>query len=182
MKKLFPFFAIVLLGVVTWSCSYDDDDLWNAVGDLNGRVEAMEQAVKKANSDIEALRKLVESLQDNVTISSVDKTEDGYTINFSDGTTATISNGKNGTNAPALSVVKDTDECYYWALDGVIIEIDGHKIKAEGADGITPQLRINPDSKEWEMSADGGQNWTPMGVKAEGSDGDVVCTPCDGIF
>ena len=174
MKKLFPFFAIVLLGVVTWSCSYDDDDLWNAVGDLNGRVEAMEQAVKKANSDIEALRKLVESLQDNVTISSVDKTEDGYTINFSDGTTATISNGKNGTNAPALSVVKDTDECYYWALDGIIIEIDGHKIKAEGADGITPQLRINPDSKEWEMSTDGGQSWSSMGVKAEGADGDSI--------
>lgn len=174
MKKLFPFFAIVLLGVVTWSCSYDDDDLWNAVGDLNGRVEAMEQAVKKANSDIEALRKLVESLQDNVTISSVDKTEDGYTINFSDGTTATISNGKNGTKAPALSVVKDTDECYYWALDGVIIEIDGHKIKAEGADGITPQLRINPDSKEWEMSTDGGQSWSSMGVKAEGADGDSI--------
>ena len=174
MKKLFPFFAIVLLGVVTWSCSYDDDDLWNAVGDLNGRVEAMEQAVEKANSDIEALRKLVESLQDNVTISSVDKTEDGYTINFSDGTTATISNGKNGTNAPALSVVKDTDECYYWALDGVIIEIDGHKIKAEGADGITPQLRINPDSKEWEMSTDGGQSWSSMGVKAEGADGDSI--------
>ena len=174
MKKLFPIFAIVLLGVVTWSCSYDDDDLWNAVGDLNGRVEAMEQAVEKANSDIEALRKLVESLQDNVTISSVDKTEDGYTINFSDGTTATISNGKNGTNAPALSVVKDTDECYYWALDGVIIEIDGHKIKAEGADGITPQLRINPDSKEWEMSTDGGQSWSSMGVKAEGADGDSI--------
>ena len=174
MKKLFPIFAIVLLGVVTWSCSYDDDDLWNAVGDLNGRVEAMEQAVKKANSDIEALRKLVESLQDNVTISSVDKTEDGYTINFSDGTTATISNGKNGTNAPALSVVKDTDECYYWALDGIIIEIDGHKIKAEGADGITPQLRINPDSKEWEMSTDGGQSWSSMGVKAEGADGDSI--------
>lgn len=174
MKKLFPFFAIVLLGVVTWSCSYDDDDLWNAVGDLNGRVEAMEQAVEKANSDIETLRKLVESLQDNVTISSVDKTEDGYTINFSDGTTATISNGKNGTNAPALSVVKDTDECYYWALDGIIIEIDGHKIKAEGADGITPQLRINPDSKEWEMSTDGGQSWSSMGVKAEGADGDSI--------
>ena len=174
MKKLFPIFAIVLLGVVTWSCSYDDDDLWNAVGDLNGRVEAMEQAVEKANSDIEALRKLVESLQDNVTISSVDKTEDGYTINFSDGTTATISNGKNGTNAPALSVVKDTDECYYWALDGIIIEIDGHKIKAEGADGITPQLRINPDSKEWEMSTDGGQSWSSMGVKAEGADGDSI--------
>lgn len=174
MKKLFIFFAIALMGAVTWSCSYDDDDLWNAVNDLNGRVEAMEQAVKKANSDIEALRKLVEAVQSNVTITSVNKTENGYTIHFSDGTTATISNGQNGTNAPALSVIKDEDGLYYWALDGVIIEIDGHKVKAEGSDGITPQLRINPDSKEWEMSADGGQSWSSMGVKAEGSDGDSI--------
>lgn len=174
MKKLFTFLAIALLGVATWSCSYDDDNLWNAVNDLNGRVEAMEEAVKKANSDIETLRKLVEAVQDNVTISSVDKTENGYTINFSDGTTATISNGKNGTNAPALSVIKDEDGLYYWALDGVIIEVDGHKIKAEGSDGITPQLRINPDSKEWEMSTDGGQSWSSMGVKAEGADGDSI--------
>lgn len=174
MKKLFTFLAIALLGVATWSCSYDDGDLWSAVDDLNGRVEAMEEAVKKANSDIETLRKLVEAVQDNVTISSVDKTENGYTINFSDGTTATISNGKNGTNAPALSVIKDEDGLYYWALDGVIIEVDGHKIKAEGSDGITPQLRINPDSKEWEMSTDGGQSWSSMGVKAEGADGDSI--------
>ncbi|WP_290539934.1 DUF5074 domain-containing protein [Alistipes sp.] len=174
MKKLFTFLAIALLGVVTWSCSYDDDDLWNTVNDLSGRVETMEEAVKKANTDIEALRKLVEAVQDNVRITSVDKTETGCTINFSDGTTATISNGKNGTDAPALSVKKDEDGVYYWALDGVIIEVDGHKIKADGADGITPQLRINPDSKEWEMSTDGGQNWTSMGVKAEGTNGDSI--------
>lgn len=174
MKKLFTFLALAFLGFATWSCSYDDNDLWNAVNDLGGRMEAMEQAVKNANTDIEALRKLVEAVQDNVTITSVDQTEDGYTINFSDGTTATLSNGKNGTNAPALSVIKDEDGLYYWALDGVIIEVDGLKVKAEGSDGITPQLRINPDSKEWEMSTDGGQSWSSMGVKAEGADGDSI--------
>ena len=112
--------------------------------------------------------------QQNISITAVIENSDGFTIHFSDGTTATITNGVDGTDAPALSVIKDGDGFYYWALDGVIIEIDGHKIKAEGADGITPQLRIDPDTKEWEISTDGGHNWNPMGVKAEGSDGDSM--------
>lgn len=170
MKKLFTLLAIALLGVTTWSCSYDDDDLWKAVDDLDGRVEAMEQAVKNANTDIDALRKLVDALQKNVTVTSVVENADGYTITFSDGTTATITDGKNGTNAPAISIVKGDDGLYYWALDGTVIEVDGKKIKAEGTDGVTPQLRINPDTKEWEMTTD-GTTWTSMGVKAEGSDG-----------
>src|SRR5699024_3848047 len=35
------------------------------------------------------------------------------------------------------------------------------------------QLRINPDTKEWEMSLD-GTTWTSMGVTAEGTDGDSL--------
>lgn len=172
MKKLFTCLAVVLFGAAMWSCSqYDDAALWEAVDDLDGRVEAMEEAVKNANTDIETLRKLVEASQkDGVTITSVVETENGYTINFSDGSTATITNG---TNAPSISVVKDEDGLYYWALDGQIIEVDGQKIKAEGTDGITPQLRINPDTKEWEMSLD-GTTWTSMGVTAEGTDGDSL--------
>lgn len=174
MKKLFTFFAIALLGLVTWSCSYDDKDLWSAVNDLDGRMKVLEQAVRNANTDIEAVQKLVKALQQNVTITSVVETADGYTIHFSDDTKVTITNGASGTNVPALSVVKGEEGLYYWALDGEIVEVDGHKVKAEGADGITPQLRINPDTKEWEMSTDGGQKWTSMGVKAEGSGGDSI--------
>lgn len=125
MKKLFTCLAIVLFGAAMWSCSpYDDEELREAVDDLNDRVEAMEEAVRNANSGIETLRKLVEALQKNMTVTSVIETENGYTINFSDGTTATITNG---TNAPSISVIKDEDGLYYWALDGRIIEIDGRK-------------------------------------------------------
>ena len=177
MKKLFTLFAIALLGVSTWSCSYDDDDLWSAVDDLDSRMEAVEKAVKSANTDIDALQTLVEALQANVSITSVVPTADGYTITFSNGETAAITNGKDGLDAPAVSVKQDTDGIYYWTLDGVFIEVDGHKIKAEGVDGqdaVTPQLRINTETKEWEMSTDGGTTWTSMGVKAEGENGDSI--------
>ena len=69
MKKLFTLLAIALIGVATWSCSYDDKELWSAVNSLDGRVEAMEKAAKQANSDLESLRKVVEALQKSVTIS-----------------------------------------------------------------------------------------------------------------
>lgn len=34
MKKLFTLLTVMLLGVSTWSCSYDDDDLWNEIGNI----------------------------------------------------------------------------------------------------------------------------------------------------
>lgn len=128
MKKLFTLLAIALFGVAMWSCSYDDDDLWKAVDDLDSRMEAMEQAMKSANTDIDALQKLVDALQKNVTVTSVIKNNDGYTITFSNGETASITNGKNGIDAPAISVKKDGDGLYYWTLDGDFILVDGEKI------------------------------------------------------
>lgn len=187
MKKLFTLLAIALFGVAMWSCSYDDDDLWKAVDDLDSRMEAMEQAMKSANTDIDALQKLVDALQKNVTVTSVIKNNDGYTITFSNGETATITNGKNGIDAPAISVKKDGDGLYYWTLDGDFILVDGEKIKAQGEDGapgqnaVSPKLRINTETKEWEMSIDNGTTWTSMGVRAEGTDGDSMFESVDTV-
>lgn len=187
MKKLFTLLAIALFGVAMWSCSYDDDDLWKAVDDLDSRMEAMEQAMKSANTDIDALQKLVDALQKNVTVTSVIKNNDGYTITFSNGETATITNGKNGIDAPAVSVKKDGDGLYYWTLDGDFILVDGEKIKAQGEDGapgqnaVSPKLRINTETKEWEMSIDNGTTWTSMGVRAEGTDGDSMFESVDTV-
>ncbi len=41
----------------------------------------------------------------------------------------------------------------------------------DGDDGITPQLRINSNTNEWEVSYDNGTTWSPLGVKATGADG-----------
>lgn len=177
MKKLLMLLTTALLGIITWSCSYDDDDLWKAIDDLDGRVETLEQAVKDANTNLDALQQLVNALQKNVTISSVVENADGYTINFSDGNSATITNGKNGIDAPAISVKKDDDDIYYWTLDGKWLLVDGEQVRAQGIDGmpgqsaVAPKLRINETTKEWEMSTDGGTTWSSLGVRAEGVDG-----------
>lgn len=50
--------------------------------------------------------------------------------------------------------------------------IDGADGK-NGVDGITPKLRINEETNEWEVSYDNGVSWTSMGVKANGEKGDT---------
>ena len=35
-----------------------------------------------------------------------------------------------------------------------------------GKDGITPRVRINPETNYWETSYDGGYNWASLGVEA----------------
>ena len=51
----------------------------------------------------------------------------------------------------------------------------------EGKDGVTPQLRINPDTNFWEVSYDEGATWVSMEVKATGEDGKDGTDGKDGV-
>lgn len=172
-KKIIYVAATLLLGASAGftSCEYNDNDLWEAVDDLTQRVTTLEEQVANTNTDLSALRQIVESLQNAVTITSVEQGADGYTIKFSDGQTATVTNGRNGSNAPEISVVKGDDGRYYWTLGGQEITVDGEKLPTSG---LAPQVRINDTTKEWEISTDGGQTWTSTGVKAEPEEAPVV--------
>ena len=181
MKKTFTFLMVALLGFALTGCR---QKIWDEIDKLDDRVTALEDAVKKTNKDISALQAIVDALQKNVYVTDVITTSEGYTIQFSDGTSAVISNGQDGVNAPVISVRQDTDGFYYWTLDGEWLIVDGKKVRANGKDGvdgtngingkdaITPQVRINEDTKEWEISTDGGLTWIPTGVIAEGKDGE----------
>ena len=50
---------------------------------------------------------------------------------------------------------------------GVVVGEDGK----DGKDGITPKLRINSSTNEWEVSYDNGSTYTSLGVKATGEKG-----------
>ena len=92
------FVAAVLATGVT-AC-YDDDDIWDKVDELDTRLTALEQAVNNANANITTLQQLVDALQNNVYVTDVTNTTDGYKITFSNGTNAEIRNGVDGTNPP----------------------------------------------------------------------------------
>ena len=182
---------LLALGVVATlaamvGCSYDDEAIWNEIENVKDRVETLEESVIKTNEDIAALQTIVNALQKSLYVVSVTPTAEGYTIVFSDGTTAEIKNGKDGAdgaNAPVISVKQDADGNYYWTMDGEWLLVDGERVRANGIDGengapgesgndaIAPQVRINDVTKEWEISTDGGMTWVSTGVVAEGKDG-----------
>ncbi len=187
MKKKYVLLAGLFSVLLISSCDYDDTEVWNSIKEVENRLDDIEQSIRKANSDIESIQKLVKALQENVAVKEVVKTNDGYIIKFTDGTDAAISNGK---SAPVISIKKDTDNEYYWTSNEEWLLVDGQKVKASGTDGITPKVQINPETKEWEISTDNGKSWTSTGVAAVGdsffkgvdtsNEGYVVITLNDG--
>ena len=199
MKKLL---SLVFCGLLLFGCSdkYDDSALRNDLNDLENRVAKLEELCKQMNTNISSLQKIVDALQDNLSISKVEQISDGYIIYFSDGSTATIKNGKDSGTIPIIGVKQDTDGIYYWTLDGEwLTDEKGNKVKAQGTDGkdgvdgedgndgangedgvdgtngkdgITPQLKI--ENGRWMLSMDNGKTWTDIGqaTGADGADGE----------
>ena len=199
MKKLL---SLVFCGLLLFGCSdkYDDSALRNDLNDLENRVTKLEELCTQMNTNISSLQKIVDALQDNLSISKVEQISDGYIIYFSDGSTATIKNGKDSGDAPVIGVKQDTDGCYYWTLDGEwLTDEKGNKVKAQGTDGkdgvdgedgndgtdgedgITPQLKI--ENGRWMLSMDDGKTWTDIGqaTGADGKDGEDGTDGEDGI-
>ena len=170
MKKFFMLLAVAIVGISMTGC-YDDDALWNEMESVKNRITTLEEAVQKTNGDLSALQTIVSALQKNVYVSEVNQSANGYVIKFTDGKSATITNGTNGVDAPVISIKQDEDGKFYWTQDGEWLLIDGEKVLANGENGkdaVAPQVRINETSKEWEISTDGGEIWNSTGVTAEG--------------
>ena len=140
MKQLFTLLAITLFGAATWSCSYDDDDLWK-------EIDGLKTQLAELNKEVSALQTLVDALRQSKTISDVTQTDTGYTITFNDNTSVSIADGKNGTNAPEVGI--DLFEGgYYWTIGGKgnwLTDADGHKIPVAGKDGSKPEMAVDAD-------------------------------------
>jgi len=175
--------------LATVSCSkYEYTD---ALQGLGKRVEVLEQKTLSANTLIENLRQIVAIVEQQGYVRSVATNVDGtYTITFSDGKSVTLRDGRVGTDgeeaALQISAEKGPDGIYYWTLNGSwLLDENGQKIQAGARDGkdgkdgkstseqslSVPQVRINPDTRLWEISTDGGKTWNDTGVAADGKDG-----------
>lgn len=149
-----------------------NDDLKKRVDDLENRVEQLEEFCRRMNANIEAIQSLVDVLSEADRITAVVPVRSGtetigYTITFEKSEPITIYHGKNAV-APVIGIRQDVDECYYWTLDGDwLLDDEARKVPVSGADGVTPQLKIEKDC--WYVSYD-GTNWSELGKVAEGED------------
>lgn len=193
MKTRSIWLWVLLLVTAISGCKYDDADLWNKVNSLDDRVTSLEGTVESLNQQTTSLQTLINGVQNRLYISSVTSNENGYTIEFSDGTVAAITNGTNGADgadAPVISIKKDTDGKYYWiqTIDGTeewLVDDAGDKLPVSGEDAITPQLKVNANGF-WLVSYDNGATFTEIldeagnPVKAVGEDGEDGIDGSDG--
>lgn len=158
MKKVF---LTLLAAASLCACT---GDLKDRVDTLENRVTALEN---KVNENVSSIAKLADAAAKAVTVESVTQNEDktSYTIKFSDGTTAELTNGKDGKDAVAPVVgVKEVDGVLYWTVNGEFMTDNGAKVPVTGKDGIdgkTPQFKI--EDGKWFVSFD-GKTWEAVTV------------------
>lgn len=129
---------------------------------LNERVAALEQICGSLNEDVASLSIIVDALQKNIYVTSVAETSDGWTIAFSDMTSVTVRNGKDGDDgsAPVIGVMQNGEGKYCWTLDGEFIMAGGKELVAEGTDGISPEFKV--ENGMLMVSYDSGKSWTDL--------------------
>lgn len=172
MKKM----LFLLLTVITVCSCYNDDDLWEKVDNLDGRVANLETTVQKMNTDITTLQGLVDALNQGKIITNTEQTSEGYTLTFNDGSQVSIKNGTNGADAPVIGVKADEDGIYYWTIttNGTTEWLPDaeHKLRVTG---VTPVMGVDGegywtvDTGEGAIRVNGADG---QPVKAEGADGD----------
>ena len=160
------------------SCDvFDHTSIWDKLNEHEQRIEELEKACSRLNSNVEALQTILGALQTNDYVTDITKimedgVEVGYSITFAKGGTVTIYHGTDGEDggAPEIGVKKASDGQYYWTTDDEwLTGEDGEKIPATVAAGdgkyITPQFRIAEGV--WYISYDNGNSWKPIEIEEE---------------
>lgn len=168
MKKLF--YLLAGFGLLLTACGddFDDSEIKNQLAGLEDRVKVLEETVASLNQDIAGVQTLVEAMQNNVYVSKIVDTENGYEVYFTNGEKITIADGKAGeagADGATITVLAGEDGAYYWAvtINGQtdFILVDGEKLPVKGEKGDSPLMRVVMEGEVgyWEVSYDGGQTW-----------------------
>lgn len=166
-------------------CEQQDlDELRKEVDEQADRLATLEAWLSQVNYNIVALQELVDAKQEGKTIVRVMATAEGYTMELSDGSVMVIRHGAKGEPGgvvkPVFGVRDSSDGNFYWTIDGALLkDAHGKAVRANGGGkgdkgdpGISPLIRINGVTNEWEISQDGGLYWVSTHVKATGDPGD----------
>ncbi len=168
----------VLVLSFTGCQNYDDTEIKGRVNKLESQVTELRLLVEKLNSNLTSLVTAVDALNNRDQIVSVEKLPagNGYTITFKKSGTVTVYNGekgldgKNGTDgvngkdgkSPVISIRQDTDNKFYWTLDGEWLLVNGQKVPAT-AEVTVPKIKVengkflfSTNGTEWVVIGDAG--------------------------
>lgn len=147
MKRLF--FAVFALMLVC--CT----DYQPKLDEIRGRIEDLNAECAAANTNLDALQKMVDAISEGdkaVSFIPVEEGGDviGFIVNFENAGMVSVRNQSCG-----VSVVKENGK-YYWAENGSVMIKDGKKVEISPVTA-TPQFRIDGDALQ--ISIDGGATW-----------------------
>ena len=80
MKTRSIWLWVLLLVTAISGCKYDDADLWNKVNSLDDRLTNIEEQLSQMNTNISSISTIVNAMDDNLFITSLEKTDNGYSI------------------------------------------------------------------------------------------------------
>lgn len=196
--KRFLLSVVLATSLAFTSCQFDDSDIWDKFGEMEEsirdheqRISALEELCKQMNTNIEALQTIVAALENRDYVTNVSEVRSngevvGFTLSFAYSDTVTIYHGKDGKNGadgkdgangkdgytPQIGVMKDTDNIYYWTLDGEwLLDGKGNKIKTVGTDGKDGQDGTNGSNGQDGTNGSNGTNGTDGKDGADGKDG-----------
>ncbi len=149
------------------------EKLLKDLGDLTGKVNLSEEQITKIlttlQSDIKNLQDKDKALQTaldalGLTISKYeyDAATGIATVTLSDGAKLTVVTKDNAVDA--VKAMKGEDGNYYWAVGGEFLK-DGNGNNIPIA--VTPQFKIDADTREVSVSVDGGKTWINTGIVDE---------------
>lgn len=173
-----PAYTYTVEGKITIlpSAEYDENHVFSAwyTAEKDGEKVTLDR-VFTADTTIYARYIVVRS------IDHIDKSTEGlvdtYTIYFTDGTTYvfTVTNGADGVDGidgvDGKTPYIGSNGNWWIGETDTGVSASGSGSGTPGADGKTPQLKINAETNIWEVSYDNGATWTSLGIKATGNDG-----------
>lgn len=163
MKNIYTLILSLLLFV---ACDRKELNLLYKQGAENEiLVKQLEKTVFDMNEQISTLYNLTQALIQRHHLTNREKTEDGYRLTFNDTTHINLHHGR----TPIVEIIGSN-----WYING-----KDTGVQAKGIDGSSPhnpEIRINPDTYCWELSAD-GINWHSTGIRAKGETGDKGKVP-----
>lgn len=112
MKKLLMFLTILAMVVMSSCSNYDDSEIRQKIDALEERVTSIETLLKASANKLN--------------IVSIEETEDGTVITFSDNSKVTINN--NGVNSPIVDVEVDGDWVHITLEDGTVLTFKKYEI------------------------------------------------------
>lgn len=175
--------SITVAALAIGACTYDDSELRSLLAEQEKRIAALETLCSRMNSDIASLKTLLDADYIQSCREIIENGEMvGYSITLGKGGVITIYNGMEGHDgkdghSPVVSAREDSDGHYYWTVDGEWLYADGHRLRADGTDGITPLIRI--EDGFWAISYDGGSNWTRLGPIAASEGSGIIFSSVD---